>query len=493
MEAAELVSDRSRGSLLERPARRRSVIATAQVGWLRRTAQPVRSVAPVWLADVVAAMVAVSLAIGLLVPTHRAATLEWGSLALAFAVGTILCHTAVGLYPGVGLSLVAEARRATCSAACLAGVFLLIGWGADRLSQSGVILVACCLLMLLLPAVRAVARGAVSRTSWWLQPAVILGSGEDAASLHAFLCRHRRLGLRPLGMLCDDEADWQSEEGVVDELLRRAVPAVPIARMWFVLTRGQRTAAELSETVRSLGGDASRIIVSDPAAAPSLWQRMDGRLEWFPPAGRWPAMIAESAKRTVDVLLIAVGTLLALPLLAIIALLIKWQTPGPVFYCQQRVGRGGRRFRVWKFRTMICDADRVLADYLARSPERRAEWESTHKLQVDPRITAIGYWLRKTSLDELPQLWNVLRGEMSLVGPRPIVDAEICKYDRRFAAYCSVLPGITGLWQVSGRSDTSYEERVELDSYYARNHSLWLDFYILLMTIKVVLFRQGAY
>src|SRR5690606_1465968 len=120
-----------------------------------------------------------------------------------------------------------------------------------------------------------------------------------------------------------------------------------------------------------------------------------------------------------------------------VALLIKWQAPGPVFYSQQRIGRDGRRFMVWKFRTMICDADRVLEDYLAGSAERREEWERTHKLQDDPRITAIGHWLRKTSLDELPQLWNVLRGEMSLVGPRPIVSAEICKYEDRFGAYCS--------------------------------------------------------
>jgi Undecaprenyl-phosphate galactose phosphotransferase WbaP len=229
------------------------------------------------------------------------------------------------------------------------------------------------------------------------------------------------------------------------------------------------------------------------AAAPGLWQRVDGRLEWFQQEHRWPAALIEGTKRAVDLLLAGIGGLLVSPLMIVVALLIKWQAPGPVFYSQQRIGRDGRRFMVWKFRTMICDADRVLEDFLASCPERREEWDRAHKLQDDPRITAIGHWLRKTSLDELPQLWNVLRGEMSLVGPRPIVSAEICKYEDRFAAYCSVLPGITGLWQVSGRSDTTYAERVELDSYYARNHSLWLDFYILLMTVKVVLFRQGAY
>ena len=142
---------------------------------------------------------------------------------------------------------------------------------------------------------------------------------------------------------------------------------------------------------------------------------------------------------------------------------------------------------------MVCDADAVLQTYLAANPQARAEWERDHKLKRDPRVTWIGRLLRQTSLDELPQLWNVLRGEMSLVGPRPIVDDEIRKYGDVFLEYTRVLPGITGLWQVSGRNNTTYDERVSLDAFYVGNWSVWLDLYILFRTIRVVLLREGAY
>jgi Undecaprenyl-phosphate galactose phosphotransferase WbaP len=198
-------------------------------------------------------------------------------------------------------------------------------------------------------------------------------------------------------------------------------------------------------------------------------------------------------KRAVD--MVGAGTALAIaaPIMLLVMLLIKIQSPGPALYRQERIGRHRRRFKVWKFRTMVCDADRILQECLAKSPELREEWNREHKLKNDPRITPIGHWLRKTSVDELPQLWNVLCGQMSLVGPRPIVAAEIVKYADKFGPYCKVLPGITGLWQVSGRNDTSYAERVDLDCHYARHSSLRLDVAILFKTVHVVLLRRGAY
>jgi Undecaprenyl-phosphate galactose phosphotransferase WbaP len=197
-------------------------------------------------------------------------------------------------------------------------------------------------------------------------------------------------------------------------------------------------------------------------------------------------------KRALDLAATVVLGLVCVPLLALIALAVKLDSPGPVFYAQTRIGKGGRKFRAWKFRTMVQDAEQVLERHL-RAPELREEWERDHKLRHDPRVTRVGRLLRRTSLDELPQLWNVLRGEMSLVGPRPIVDEEVAKYGPRFTLYAQVLPGITGLWQVSGRNDTTYEERVELDSYYVRNWSPWLDLYILARTVWVVLTAKGAY
>jgi Undecaprenyl-phosphate galactose phosphotransferase WbaP len=188
---------------------------------------------------------------------------------------------------------------------------------------------------------------------------------------------------------------------------------------------------------------------------------------------------------------------LALPFILvaffIITILVMLDSEGPVFYRQARIGRYGRRFYVYKFRTMVQNADQLLQTYLAKSPELRAEWLATHKLKNDPRITRVGAILRKTSLDELPQLWNILIGEMSLIGPRPIVEAEVEKYGDCFELYIQVRPGLTGLWQVSGRSDTSYERRVELDKYYVLNRSLKLDLQILFKTVFVVLKKDGAY
>lgn len=184
--------------------------------------------------------------------------------------------------------------------------------------------------------------------------------------------------------------------------------------------------------------------------------------------------------------------LLAAPL-AIISLLIRATSPGPAIYRQQRSGKNGTIFPCFKFRTMYWDADARLKEILANNSRAREEWEKFRKLTDDPRITPLGRFLRGTSLDELPQIINVLRGEMSFVGPRPVTGEEIEKYYRDRADLCfSVLPGITGLWQVSGRSNTTYDHRISLDSWYVRNWNLWLDLVILFRTVYIVLKREGA-
>jgi len=198
-------------------------------------------------------------------------------------------------------------------------------------------------------------------------------------------------------------------------------------------------------------------------------------------------------KRSLDVLAILALSPILLPLTAGIALLVKLSSPGPIFFSHRRIRRRGEFFSMWKFRTMCVNSAEVLEEYLHAHPEARAEWLRTHKLKKDPRVTRIGNFLRRTSLDELPQLWNVLSGTMSLVGPRPIVAAEVEKYGPYFADYCLVKPGVTGLWQVSGRSRTSYPERVQLDRRYAREWSLGLDTAILVRTITSVVNQDGAY
>ena len=207
-----------------------------------------------------------------------------------------------------------------------------------------------------------------------------------------------------------------------------------------------------------------------------------------------PARVARTldAQRLCDVVLAVSLLIFFAPLLVLMLSLTFLQDGHSPMFGQLRVGRGGRRFRCWKIRSMVVDADARLAALLERDAHARLQWARDHKLRDDPRITPFGRFLRQSSLDELPQLLNVMRGEMSLVGPRPIVDAEICKYGRYFRAYCSVRPGLTGLWQISGRNDVSYRRRVAMDVSYARQRTLSLNIYILLATIPAVFLRRGA-
>jgi lipopolysaccharide/colanic/teichoic acid biosynthesis glycosyltransferase len=197
--------------------------------------------------------------------------------------------------------------------------------------------------------------------------------------------------------------------------------------------------------------------------------------------------------RTLDVILSAVLLVVLAPLLLLIVLAVKIEDPGPVFFSHRRIGRFGREFGCLKFRSMVVDADVRLRELLARDPEMRAEWAISRKLRNDPRITRIGNFLRKSSLDELPQLMNVLRGEMSLVGPRPIISSETPLYGRYIAAYHTVRPGITGLWQISGRNDVCYRRRVALDVLYTRSRSVKLYMLIILRTPVCVLASRGVY
>lgn len=197
-------------------------------------------------------------------------------------------------------------------------------------------------------------------------------------------------------------------------------------------------------------------------------------------------------KRILDVVIAVVALVFLAPLILVFAILIKRNDGCSAIFTQSRVGRDGELFNCYKLRSMVPNAEDVIRDLFAKDPAARFEWQNTQKLKNDPRITPIGQFIRKTSIDELPQLINVIKGEMSIVGPRPIVQAEAEKYGSSFGAYCAVRPGLTGLWQVSGRSETTYAERVELDEQYAKNRSFWGDVKIILMTIPAVLLSRGA-
>ncbi len=220
----------------------------------------------------------------------------------------------------------------------------------------------------------------------------------------------------------------------------------------------------------------------------------DGELSVrFEQSNTAPYSIGGKTKRIFDLVAASIILIVFLPLITFVAVLLKLTDPGPIIFRHMRVGQGGRRFACFKFRSMVTNADQVLKTLLESDSAARAEWERTQKLTNDPRITPLGKFLRQSSLDELPQLINVIRGDMSLVGPRPVVPSELKRYGDKLSLYLRARPGITGIWQVSGRNDCEYDQRVEMDAHYVRNWRFSTDLLILLRTLGAVAARRGSY
>ncbi len=409
-----------------------------------------------------------------------------------------------GLYPGIACSPTDEfrviLRASTISFFFLIGLsfFLREGLFLSRI----VIGLAWLLTIFLVPICRRVLRGVCSRQPWWGIATVILGERETGVMMFNLLKGHRRLGLRPIALLLDptgpewvDSNSWPGNVLIGDLSDAHslgvanpgcyAVIAMPNSgadRVRMVVTRHVRTFSNVLIIPDLFGIRSLAVAAKDICGVLTL--KIEQRLTHFFP--RW-------CKRTVDLLAALFGLVLFSPLLLVIAIAVRLDSGGPIFYGQRRIGRNAKPFTVWKFRSMLVDADAVLRSCLEANPDLQEEWNRDHKLKCDPRVTPVGRVIRKFSLDELPQLWNVLCGEMSLVGPRPIVEAEIGKYGDSFDQYQLVTPGVTGLWQVSGRNSTTYELRTRIDDYYVRNWSLSLDLYILLRTFKTLLLSEGAY
>lgn len=406
-----------------------------------------------------------------------------------------------GLYPAIALhpaNEIALAARGVTTAFLLlmAGSFLLRD--VEAYSRAALLLawpVTIFAVMFLRTAVRALFGG----RSWWGREAVVLGSGPLARRIVAHLTKSPGLGLRVVGLL-ERDSETSSGGGAAPQVIGQLADAPVLAERWnvryaLVAVEGVER-AELARLIERYTGSFHHVyVVPDLPGLSSLGVHAHdlGGMLGVEISHRLLFKAPQALKRLFDIVFAGLGLLAFAPVFALAAAAIRLSSPGPVFYGQTRRGRNGQVFRAWKFRTMVPNADKVLEAHLSAHPDLRAEWERDHKLRRDPRITAAGRFLRKTSLDELPQLWNVLRGEMSLVGPRPIVDEEIPKYGAKYAVYRKVRPGISGLWQVSGRNNTTYEERVSFDEYYVRNWSPWLDLYILARTVKVVLTGDGAY
>ncbi len=408
----------------------------------------------------------------------------------------LLIYAAFGLYPGVTMNAVTELRRTT-----LATSFTVVGlaalvfplWHAVVVSPLALV-VGWTSLCILIPAARSFARRFTSRRSWWGYPVVVFGASSAATTVVRRLLLHPERGYKPVAVIAEGLEGQVFGVRVVDNV--QSVDFASVGVSHAIVAMSDLPDCELVKVMESHASVFPHLLVIPKLEGfPNLGveTRDCCRMLMLAIRNRLLLRGPRVAKKVMDVGLSLLIGVCCLPALVVLAVLIKAGSRGPVFYRHLRIGRHGSQFWAWKFRSMIVDDGLLLRKYLEAHPEEAYEWQCNQKLKDDPRITAIGRFLRKTSFDELPQLWNILKGDMSLVGPRPIVEEEIAKYADQFDTYKQVRPGLTGLWQVSGRNDTTYSERVELDTYYVRNWSLWLDLYLLAKTVEVVVKGQGAY
>jgi Undecaprenyl-phosphate galactose phosphotransferase WbaP len=418
---------------------------------------------------------------------------------LPVASGFVLLNFELDLYPGARLSPVEELRRLVVSITCMFVVWAIgaaVAHGSFTMQIWFLIVVypAC---LFTLPITRTWTRHLLGRYTRWGLPALVFGDDAAAVRLYYWLADNHHLGLRPVGVVGNREAldagpddkwyagSWSDTQELAE---KKGV-------FWAVVVPPDDRSTSVSSLIADYLFTIPQVhVLSELTGLPDHWnpQQLDG-LAGIHLQQNLMLPLPRLTKRCMDFVTAILGGIVLLPFLFYLAVAVKMSSRGPIIYGHTRIGRNGRRFKAWKFRTMFQDSNLVLEQYLEANPDAREEWERDHKLRFDPRITRIGRFLRKTSLDELPQLWNVIWGDMSLVGPRPIVDAEITKYGPYYGFYTMVKPGITGLWQVSGRNNTTYDERVQLDTYYVRNWSPWMDVVLLLKTIRIVLFAKGAY
>lgn len=446
-----------------------------------------------------ALMICVSGVIGsgmrsLLLGAGSPALIDWlPALALLFTT----VYALRGLYPAVGLGVIGEFRALTITTSLLyliVSSFSFIMRSTTPLSRLAFILMWL-LSLALVPAGRIMIRTILARSGWWGQPAAVIGPADACRRIAERYRRDLKSGLNP--QVIYTPLDLRHGSGT----------QVPIDGLQEMMRYGEwshiHTALIIYSHLEELSALRERyqdvferiILIHDGDDGLNLnglsVGEYDGALSFeirHSLLDRW----AQRQKRVMDILGAGMGLLLLTPILAGVALLIKLDSPGPVFYRQKRMGKRGEVLGMVKFRTMYVNAEQMLKEYLAVDAQKRDEWDCYQKLHDDPRITRVGALLRRFSIDELPQLWNVFVGEMSLVGPRPIMLNQEDQYGAGLKHYVRVLPGMTGIWQISGRNRTTFAQRADFDMRYVLNWSIWLDVYILVRTVWVVISRDGA-
>ena len=413
----------------------------------------------------------------------------------------IALRALLGLYPGYGLSQVEELRKQTLALFYAAAIITAL---AFALLMSGMLsrmlLFGWCLgLLVLAPFVRHLVKRMIIRIGLWGKPVVVLGAEKAGARILKVLRQERQLGFNPVAVFDNRVAptggmlEGVPYEGTLTEAtalgqrhgVDTAIFAMPYTRHEHLSKFVNLVSPSFRHVmvIPNLGGITnSAVVARDLAGTFGVEINYDLLNPW-----------AQRVKRVIDIVSTLIGGVLILPLILLLCLLVRIESRGPIFYRDQRMGRDGRLFACVKFRTMVLDAEDLLQRMLAEDEEMRDEYLKYHKLRDDPRVTRVGRFLRKTSLDELPQLWNVLRGEMSLVGPRPYLPRESEDIGLTQKEILRVSPGITGPWQVAGRNHTSFGERVQMDALYVRDWSVWLDLVLLASTVRCLLFSRDAY
>jgi len=400
------------------------------------------------------------------------------------------------IHSGASLGPTEEIRRLFYA---ISAVFISIGFANffhrpnDYLFSRIVFIGTYLSCLFFIPFNRFLFRKIAGRLGYRGVPAIVIGSGQTAQTLFDSMMRHSEYGLWPVGYFADVPSEKMPEAapflGTLDELPEKAKS---MAVNYAILTMDEEFGPDFIKkqgtlfphllfVPRALLHTSSGIVAKDISGTLGLEVRHNLQIPHI-----------YFTKRCIDFLLAIPCLLVGSLIMGMIALLIKKDSPGPVLFRHQRVGKNRQPITIYKFRTMSKNATEELPRLLAEDPALKEEWETYGKLDNDPRITRIGRWLRQTSLDELPQLFNVLQGNLALVGPRPVIEEELAVYGEDQDLFDRVMPGLTGFWQVSGRNHLSYADRVRLDNYYANNWSIWLDLYILAKTIFAVLFRHGA-
>ena len=357
--------------------------------------------------------------------------------------------------------------------------YLALAYQTTEHYSRAVIVISGCLAAVLAQPLRDLARRIAFRFRCTRIPVLLAGDGDLVRQLERSLSSDAYLGfrvVRTLGSELSEVVSAAEETGVKtlvscldSRLLRCQMPELV----------GHFSHIEYMPSGSSFPVSGGQIVSFDGVGGIEMVNQRHFR-------------ILRVEKQVLDRTLALAAFIVLLPFFVVVPILVKLTSRGPVFYRQNRLGKKGRPIRVWKFRSMYSDADERLKAILESDPARRAEWEANFKLSDDPRVTPLGKFLRKTSIDEFPQLFNVFAGDMALVGPRPIVEKEVHYYGSAYDTFASVKPGITGLWQASGRSDTDYARRVALDVHYVLNWSPWMDIWILFRTVYAVVFMRGA-